>query len=77
MSSSLLQPTQAHLGKAKLALDYSKRMFHLRAHAGLAVLLLLEPGLGSALRHLRNVTRSAGNVPLQIVMLDSHEPSRT
>ena len=70
MGGVLLQPTEAHLGKPELALDHSERMFHFRAHAGLAVLVLLDSGLCSAIRHLGNVTRSRSDVPLQIVTLD-------
>lgn len=45
----------------------AKRVLHLRAHAGLAVLRLLDLFLGPAFRQLGDVTRPGRDVPLQIV----------
>lgn len=39
MRGVLGQAAEAHLNQTELTLDHAKRMYHLRAHTGLAVLL--------------------------------------
>lgn len=75
MRGVLLQSLEAYLHQPKLSLDHPERMLDFGADTGLAVFLLLHFGLGSAFRHPGNVGGSGGDVPLQVVAVDS--PRRT
>lgn len=63
-AAGLLPP---YLRQSGLALDHPEQMLDLRAHAGLAVFLLLEPLLRLTFRQLGQVDRPACDVPLQAV----------
>jgi len=56
-------------GQLKLTLDDAARMLDLGAHAGLAMLLLLDRLPASAIGQLGKVTGPRGNMPLQVLAL--------